>query len=515
MRLNQPLINAFNSLRKREGKVLALLKIFFFESQKKLYTFKKVRDLLVEHKGGSWGSEDFANSIKAKVLRSPDIRFESIDFEKAEERFFTAKEIENFKLKDNDILVIKSNGSLDLVGKSQIFKSNPAFPQVIASNFLMILRPDEQKVYPEYLDLFLKSPQALVWRFDKKKTTTGLRNLNSKDYLSLEVPIPNDTEAQKELFNRFQRFTQGKFEIGDEHYKNAFLFGRANETLTAELNHQLALVKELRQAYLREAMQGKLVAQDEADEPAHILLERIKAEKQKLIAEKRIKREKPLPPIKAEEIPFEIPANWTWCRLGEICTSFLGGFSFLSTDFNTSGNNQVLRLGNVKNDLILFESSPVFISDVVANQTPAAALQVHDLLITMTGTRAKRDYCFTKLLDEKDFNGRKRLFLNQRVGCFRFSLDIVTGYIVKVLKLSAILEPVFKSATGTANQANIGKEALLKILIPLPPLAEQERIVAKLEKLTKYCDELETNIKQGIANADLLLQVALKEALQP
>ena len=74
----------------------------------------------------------------------------------------------------------------------------------------------------------------------------------------------------------------------------------------------MALIKELRQAYLREAMQGKLVPQDEGDEPAEILLEKIKAEKEKLVAEKRIRRDKPLPPINAEEIP----SNWTWRRLG-------------------------------------------------------------------------------------------------------------------------------------------------------------------------------------------------------
>ncbi len=64
-------------------------------------------------------------------------------------------------------------------------------------------------------------------------------------------------------------------------------------------------------------MQGKLVPQDETDEPAEILLNKIKAEKAKLIAEKKIKKEKPLSEIKPEEIPFEIPSNWTWCRLGE------------------------------------------------------------------------------------------------------------------------------------------------------------------------------------------------------
>src|SRR5690606_9144933 len=84
--------------------------------------------------------------------------------------------------------------------------------------------------------------------------------------------------------------------------------------LEAELTHQLDLVKQLRQSFLREAMQGKLVLQYENDEPASVLLEKIKAEKERLVKEGKIKKQKPLPPITEDEIPFEIPENWVWCR---------------------------------------------------------------------------------------------------------------------------------------------------------------------------------------------------------
>src|SRR5690606_26356035 len=93
-----------------------------------------------------------------------------------------------------------------------------------------------------------------------------------------------------------------------------------------ELTHQIDLVKQLRQTFLREAMQGKLVPQDPNDEPASVLLEKIKDEKERLIKEKKIKKQKPLPPITEDEIPFEIPENWVWCRLGEICFKITDGF---------------------------------------------------------------------------------------------------------------------------------------------------------------------------------------------
>src|SRR5690606_29608641 len=99
-------------------------------------------------------------------------------------------------------------------------------------------------------------------------------------------------------------------------------------SLENELTHQLTLLENLNQAILQEAVQGKLVPQDPKDEPASELLKRIKAEKATLRqAQGKGKKEKPLRPIKPEEIPFEIPENWVWCRLGEICENITKGSS--------------------------------------------------------------------------------------------------------------------------------------------------------------------------------------------
>lgn len=505
MSSRQSLVHAFNSLRKRDGDYLALLKALYFESLKDKYPAKKISDLLLESKGGSWGNEKFENGIRAKVLRSPDIRFGFIDFEKAEERFFTNKEIENFKLRENDILVIKSNGSLDLVGKSQILKSNPAFPNVVASNFLLVLRPNEQKVYAEYLDLFLKSPQALVWRFEEQKTTTGLRNLNTKGYLSLELPIPADTKEQKRLFDNFQRYTNGSFQAGDDYYQKVFIVSNAKESLSAELDHQLALVKELRQAYLREAMQGKLVAQDERDEPAGILLEKIKAEKERLIAEKKIKRDKHLPPINAEEVPFEIPSNWTWCRLGEISTNVEYGTSEKG-DLN-SKDIAVLRMNNIQSGKVILENLKYVKATI--EDLPRLYLKNNDLLFNRTNSYelVGKAGVFKGESDEITFAS---YLIRVQFSDF-VSVDFANYYINSIQCRETQIEPDIIQQNG---QANFNGTKLKNIIVPLPPLAEQKRIVAKLEKLIKSCDELEANIRHARANADQLLQTALKEALE-
>jgi len=131
----------------------------------------------------------------------------------------------------------------------------------------------------------------------------------------------------------------------------------------------------------------------------------------------------------------------------------------------------------------------------------------------MTGTRAKRDYLFSLCLSEKDLE-KKDLFLNQRVGCLRFESLIQKTFINNVLKDIRLLEPVFNSATGAANQANIGITALKEILIPLPPLSEQRRIVEKLESLMQTCDALEASIKSSQGQNQQLLQQVLREALK-
>src|SRR5690606_14172735 len=124
---------------------------------------------------------------------------------------------------------------------------------------------------------------------------THRKYLNEDSFLDNEIYLPSP-EEQLQIIEEFKTNRE------------------TINVLSTELTHQLDLVKQLRQAFLREAMQGKLVPQDPNDEPASVLLEKIKAEKERLIKEKKIKKQKTLSPITEEEIPFEIPENWVWCR---------------------------------------------------------------------------------------------------------------------------------------------------------------------------------------------------------
>ena len=188
-------------------------------------------------------------------------------------------------------------------------------------------------------------------------------------------------------------------------------------------------------------------------------------------------------------MPFEVPEGWCWVKIRDLCY-YLGGYAFKSTQYVASSDNQVIRIGNVKDDKILFESQPVFITDDYAVTAESALLKNNDLLFTMTGTKGKRDYFKTSLVRV----GKKRLFLNQRVGCLRsYSTHVYMEYLCLAMKHTCVLDAIFQTETGNVSQGNIGSENTLDLLIPLPSLNEQKRIVQRFQDCISDIDSVELN----------------------
>ena len=296
--------------------------------------------------------------------------------------------------------------------------------------------------------------------------------------------------------------------------------------------------KQLKNSILQWAIQGKLVPQDPNDEPASVLLDKIRQEKERLIKEKKIKRDKNASIIYRgednsyyekilatrevkcidEEIPFEIPQGWEWCRLRDIII-FIGGYAYDSHSFLEKSEYQVLRLGNIKNDTINKSVNPVFIDEILAQDTVRFRCLKNDILVTMTGTRKKRDYFYTVLIDTDYSN----MYFNQRVGCLRAIYSPIALWLNKVLKAETILHQVFQYETGTANQGNLGASNIMNTLIPLPPVTEQFRIVKKLEEVHTYVFQYDKaqceldNLNFGIRNTikKSLVQEAIQGKLVP
>ena len=258
--------------------------------------------------------------------------------------------------------------------------------------------------------------------------------------------------------------------------------------------------KALRQKILDLAIHGKLVPQDPNDEPASVLLERIRAEKERLIKEGKIKKgKKSAKTSDKPHYPYELPKGWVWCKLDDIVV-FQGGYAYKSNTYVNQSMWQVIRIGNVKNDSLNLKIQPVFVDEKTGKETQKYQLHKDDILFTMTGTKGKRDYFYSVKVQTIE----KKLLLNQRVGCLRlFTPYINVDFLCLSLKCQYILDAIFSTETGNVSQGNIGSESTLNLKIAIPPFAEQCRIVTEvnkwymaIEQLEQEKDKLQSSIDQ-------------------
>ena len=222
--------------------------------------------------------------------------------------------------------------------------------------------------------------------------------------------------------------------------------------------------QELKNSILQQAIQGRLVEQRPEEGTAEELYQQIQAEKQRLIQEKKIKKEKPLPEITEEEKPFEIPESWKWVRLGSVI-SLLSGQDLASTQYNDTheGIPYITGASNFLDEKLLINRWTEFGKNIAHKG---------DLLLTCKGTVGK-----THILDEDEVHIARQIM--------SLSVYIVNLKFIKYLIESNV--PALKSKAKSMIPG-IERSNVLTLPIPLPPLAEQERIVAKIEELLPLID---------------------------
>ena len=345
-----------------------------------------------------------------------------------------------------------------------------------------VIPKDENVLRADYLFRFLdlNREKELVSRMKGMANVT----LPMKEIAKVEIPIP-PIEAQIDFVQQY-----------------SVLEEKSND-LAEEIEHQLEMVKKLRHAFLREAMQGRLVPQDPNDEPASVLLEKIKAEKERLIKEKKIKKQKHLPPITEEEIPFEIPENWRWCRLGVISNNIHYGF-------NASANPslqevRLLRITDIQDNSVNWESVPG--CNYKEKDILSYKLGINDIVIARTGGTIGKSF----LVNEEP--PYATLFASYLIRVIP-SKSLNASFLKYFFESPFYWEQLYEAAWG-AGQPNVNATKLNALLLSLPPVSEQQRIVVKLDELMAYCDELEASIKESQQQNELLLQQVLREALKP
>ncbi|ACL70766.1 restriction endonuclease subunit S [Halothermothrix orenii] len=305
----------------------------------------------------------------------------------------------------------------------------------------------------------------------------------------LEVSLEKKANAKqlvsKSISNRIQK-SKSKEELD----KNiTFIIRNLKEVYTTPEN-----LNDLKDIILQLAIQGKLVPQDPDDEPASVLIEKINKEKERLIKEKKIRKTKPLPPIKEAEIPFELPKGWEWVRLGEIMiinqrnklndnleVSFVP-MKLIEDGYLSKHSHKKKLWKEVKKGYTHFKENDL----VVAKITP----------------------CF----ENRKSAIMKNLYSGYGAGTTE--LHVLTSYLKEIdmkfflyiVKAKNFINQGVSTFTGTAGQQRIRKDFIENFVIGLPPLNEQKQIVKKIDKLMALCNLLENQINKNRNNSELLMK---------
>lgn len=311
-----------------------------------------------------------------------------------------------------------------------------------------------------YLLLLLKHYQKF---FRDNKKGGAIPHLNKELFKNLLIPLPPLGE-QKRIVAKLEEL---------EPLINQY--DQAEQELSA-LNDKFP--EQLKKSILQYAFQGKLVAQDENDEPAEVLYAQIQAEKQKLIKEGKIKKEKTLPPITEDEIPFDIPETWKWVRLSDL--GLINPRNNIPDEKEVTFipmnclYNEISKTPNTNNKKIW--------KDLKKGYTHVAE---NDIIL------AKITPCFE--------NGKSAILKNlingfggatTEVHVFRSLGHLNLKYVLLYLKSPIFMGYATKHMTGTAGQKRVPTEVFANYYFPLPPLEEQNRIVAKIDELTSSLNRL-------------------------
>ena len=426
----------------------------------------KIGDFLFERKGRYKPNDE-------QIVNLP--RIEKIDFSGNFHIGSKDSKTDMILIKDGDLVISGINVAKGAMG---IYSGEDVTATIHYSSYTF----DSNKINVEYFKRFLKSSEFIELLNEQVKG--GIKTeIKPKHILALEIQLP-DINTQAQIVQHFENVED---DIAD---------------VTKEVLKQESLLKKLKQTILQEAIEGKLTAKYRAKNPdigtAKKLLEQIKTEKEKLIKEKKIRPSKPLSPINEDEIPFDIPPSWEWCRLGDIANGFQYG---TSTKSKINGRVPVLRMGNIQNGRVLLEELVYTDNE---SEIEKYSIEYNDLLFNRTNSR--------------ELVGKTAIYSFQEKA-------IYAGYLIKysmILSNSHYINYVMNSPfhyqwcakvrSDAIGQSNINATKLQSYIVPLPPLEEQKEIVATIEKLFTLCNELESEINQNKTTVDNLMATVIKEA---
>lgn len=408
---------------------------------------------IFQHNTGKALNSSKTDGIKFSYITTSNLYWNDFKLDNIREMYFSKTEVEKYTVKRGDLLVLEGGD----IGRAAIWNKDYS---ICIQNHIHRLRPYVCICIKFFYYLLLL--YKLIGFIDGKGI--GIKGLSSNALHIIPFPLPPLAE-QKRIVEKLEEILPLVEEYGK------------NEEILSEMNKKLP--KQIRQSILQYAVQGKLIEQNPQDEPASELLKRIKAEKEQLIKEGKIKKAPPLPPITQDEIPYELPQCWVWVRLGDFCSlnprniaddDINAGFipmSHLKDGYNNEHSFEIKKWKDIKKGFTHFKKGDI----VIAKITPCFQ---------------NRKSAIIKNLPNNIGAGTTELHV------IREDTNIlIKKYLLLIFKTELFIKNGIKNFTGTAGQQRVGKEYISNYLIPLPPLAEQKRIVAKVDELMKIVDKLE------------------------
>ena len=372
-------------------------------------------------------------------------------------------------LQDND-LMWNSTG-LGTLGRMAIYKveANP-YGLAVADSHVTVIRPFKQFVLPEYLYFYFANPTVQKVIEDQADGTTKQKELATVTIKAYLTPIP-PLEEQRRILAKLSEVLPIVQNYGE-------IYG---ESVTM----QDAFPARLKKSILQQAIQGKLVPQDPSDESAEVLLKRIQAEKQRLVREGKIKKDKHESIIFKrdnshyeivdgvercidEELPFEIPESWAWARFGTVI-NLLSGTDFAPRQYNNRSKGIPYITG----------ASNLDDYHVIVNrwtETPRIIANRGDILLVCKGS----GYGKTIVCDIEQAHIARQIMAIKKS-------ELLDMFFVKFFLISNF--DVLK-AQGQGVIPGIDRSSVLNLLFPLPPRSEQHRIAEKIRELFSICDQL-------------------------
>lgn len=409
--------------------------------------------------------------------------------------------LEKYELKESDIIIALTGGTIGKLGIVQAGLGKLYLNQRVGK--FDILNPNEFE--KEYIYWIARGVEGIV-----KNLAWGaaIPNVSPKQIEELNFPIPSK-DIQKNIIRFLNDLKDGNIsgeiyfdeeiesEIKDVQEKQV----KASE-VEEELTYQLTQLENLNQAILQEAVQGKLVSQDKNDEPASELLKRIKAEKAK-----SGKKEKPLPPIKHEEIPFDIPENWVWCRLGEICNNITKGSSpnWQGVQYVSEGEGILFITSKNVDSFKIDLTKATYVEEKFNEIEPRSILKKGDILTNIVGASIGRTALF-----DLDVVAN----INQAVCILRIEHSFINkAYLLNLMNSNLALQ-LMSDNSFAPGRANLSMGDIANFPIPLPPLSEQKRIVTEIEKQLAKTKQLKEHIIANQQATEQLLKALLHQAFE-